>query len=57
MFEDEYQLNIDEEKKVEKMANIYSIIRTLDFIVSHKITNRSMLFHMEKLISKNMNLK
>ncbi len=33
MFEDEYQLNIDEEKKVEKLANIYSIIRTLDFIV------------------------
>lgn len=44
MFEDEYQLNIDEEKKVEKMANIYSIIRTLDFIVSYKITLDQCLF-------------
>ena len=34
MFEDEYQLNIDEESMLEQAANIYSIIRTLDFIVS-----------------------
>jgi hypothetical protein len=35
MFEEDYQINIDEESQLEQPANIYSIIRTLDFIVSY----------------------
>jgi len=34
MFEDEYNLTIDEENQIEQPANIYSMVRTLDFIVS-----------------------
>ncbi len=34
MFEDEYNLTLDEENEIEQPANIYSMIRTLDFIVS-----------------------
>lgn len=33
MFEDDYHININEESELEQPANIYSIIRTLDFIV------------------------
>lgn len=33
MFEDEYALSMDEENQIEQPANIYSMIRTLDFIV------------------------
>jgi hypothetical protein len=32
MFEDEYHLSIEEENQIEQPANIYSIVRTLDFI-------------------------
>lgn len=35
MFEDEYSIGIDEENQIEQPANIYSMIRTLDFIVSY----------------------
>ena len=33
MFEGDYVLNFDEENEIEQSANIYSIIRTVDFIV------------------------
>jgi hypothetical protein len=33
MFEGEYELTFEEEASIEQPANIYSIIRTLDFIV------------------------
>ena len=32
MFEGEYELSLEEEAEIEKNANIYSIVRTLDFI-------------------------
>lgn len=32
MFEGEYELSFDEEGQIEQPANIYSIVRTLDFI-------------------------
>jgi hypothetical protein len=32
MFEGEYELNFDEEAQIEQPANIYSIVRTMDFI-------------------------
>jgi len=33
MFEGEYELTFEEDAQIEQPANIYSIIRTLDFIV------------------------
>lgn len=33
MFEGEYDLTFEEESQIEQPANIYSIVRTLDFIV------------------------
>ena len=33
MFEGEYELTFEEEAAIEQPANIYSIIRTLDFVV------------------------
>ena len=33
MFEGEYELTFEEEASIEQPANIYSIIRTLDFVV------------------------
>lgn len=38
MFEGEYELTFEEEALIEQPANIYSIIRTLDFIVFLIIT-------------------
>jgi hypothetical protein len=34
MFEGEYDLTFEEEAQIEQPANIYSIIRTLDFVVN-----------------------
>ena len=34
MFENEYELDFDEEDQIEQPANIYSIVRTLEFIVT-----------------------
>jgi hypothetical protein len=33
MFESEYELSYDEENQIEQPANIYSIVKTLEFIV------------------------
>lgn len=33
MFENEYELSYDEDNQIEQPANIYSIVKTLDFIV------------------------
>jgi hypothetical protein len=33
MFEHEYELSLEEENQIEQPANIYSIVRTLEFIV------------------------
>ena len=33
MFEGEYELDLSEEDQIENTANIYSIVRTLEFIV------------------------
>lgn len=35
MFEGEYELTFEEDAQIEQPANIYSIIRTLDFIVNN----------------------
>ncbi len=32
MFEGEYELSFEEESQIEQPANIYSIVRTLDFV-------------------------
>jgi hypothetical protein len=33
MFEGDYELDLSEEDQIENPANIYSIVRTLEFIV------------------------
>lgn len=37
MFEGEYELTFEEDALIEQPANIYSIIRTLDFIVNSNL--------------------
>jgi len=41
MFEGEYELTFEEDAIIEQPANIYSIIRTLDFIVKLKFKIRN----------------
>lgn len=33
MFESEYELSLDEDNQIEQPANMYSIVKTLEFIV------------------------